>query len=199
MLRHGYAAEVLRDAIILPIRKGNKDPTSSSNYRGIALASSLSKLLELCILLVYPDSFLTSELQFGFKQGYSADLCTGLLKLVASKYVNHGSKVFCALLDASKAFDTVDHRLLFQKLLTRNLSTPIVRFLLKWYSSQLLRIRWNDKLSEPFGVTNGVRQGGILSPISYTLNCFSGWRTWELVAFGEASTWVVSGMLMTLL
>ena len=69
----------------------------------------------------------------------------------------------------SKAFDLVDHGLLFQLLLERNLPCSVTRFLLQWYSSQQLQIRWNGILSSPFPVSNGVRQGGVLSPILFTV------------------------------
>ncbi len=67
-----------RDAIIQPIPKGSKDPSMSANYRGIALASSLSKVLEWSILLTWNHYFCTSELQFGFKSGFSTTLCSGV-------------------------------------------------------------------------------------------------------------------------
>ena len=41
------------DAMVQPIPKGSKDPSQSANYRGIALASSLSKVLEWSILLTW--------------------------------------------------------------------------------------------------------------------------------------------------
>ena len=46
MLRHGYVPSTLRDAILLPIPKGYQDPSDSSNYRWIALASCVSKVLK---------------------------------------------------------------------------------------------------------------------------------------------------------
>ncbi len=46
LLRHGFMPPAFRDTIIQPIPKGSKDPSVSSNYRGIALASSLSKVFE---------------------------------------------------------------------------------------------------------------------------------------------------------
>ena len=68
LLRNGHAAVCLRDSIIQPIPKGSKDPAKSSNYRGIALASCLSKLLELCILLIFPDYFNTSGSQLASRK-----------------------------------------------------------------------------------------------------------------------------------
>ena len=73
------------------------------------------------------------------------------------------------LIDASKAFDLVDHCVLFKKLLERNMPKPLVRLLLRWYKTQHLCVRWMGKSSEYFQVSNGVRQGGVLSPILFTI------------------------------
>ena len=169
MLRHGFMPLSFRDATIQPIPKGSKDPSLSANYRGIALASSLSKVMEWSILLTWELFFTTSDLQFGFKSGFSTTLCTGVLKAVINRYLNNGSKVYACLIDASKAFDLVDHHILFDKLLERGTPKPVVRLLLRWYKSQQLCIRWMGRSSEYFKVTNGVRQGGVLSPILFTI------------------------------
>ena len=103
MLRHGYVPNSLRNCILQPIPKPGKDPSNSDKYRPIALAPTLSKVLELCLLNEYRSAFATSTLQFGFKQGFSTDLCTGLIKNVISRYCKNGSTVHGCFLDASKA------------------------------------------------------------------------------------------------
>ena len=164
LVRHGYMPSVFRDAVILPIPKGgNTDLSQSANYRGIALASCFSKLLEYCSCL------LSSHLQFGFKPGLSTTLCTGVLKATISRYLAGGSCVYGCLVDASKAFDSVDHTLLLEKLLKRGLPICVVRFLLTWYQTQRLRVSWNGVQSGAFPVSRGVRQGGVISPILFAL------------------------------
>ena len=59
LLRHGYMPQNLRDCVLIPIPKKNKDPSSSLIYRPISLASSLSKILEHLILIKYAP-FLSS-------------------------------------------------------------------------------------------------------------------------------------------
>ena len=72
--------------------------------------------------------------------------------------------MFICYLDASKAFDRVNFWKLFDKLLNRRAPDIIVRFMMAWYCSQHFTVRWGNTLSLPFSVSNGVRQGGILSP-----------------------------------
>lgn len=169
ILRHGYMPKLLRDCVVLPIPKPFKDPSKSDNYRPIALASNLSKVFERCILCIYHTHLITTDLQFGFKSGTSTGLCTGVLKNVVSSYLQCGTNVYSCFLDASKAFDRVDHQLLFQSLLERQLPKVVLRFLFNWYQEQSLSVKWNSTLSASFGVSNGVRQGGVLSPILFTV------------------------------
>ena len=169
VVRHGYIPQCLSDCVLIPIPKGSKDPSCSLNYRAVALASTVSKVLEHLIFKKYSSSFCTSSLQFGFKPVYSTTLCTGVVKNVFSRYIHRGSSVLGCCLDASKAFDLVDHGMLFDKLLTRGLPVSIVRFLSSWYYAQQMCVRWNSSVSDSFHVSNGVRQGGVLSPMLFAV------------------------------
>lgn len=169
MLRHGYIPKCLRDCVLQPIPKPGKDPSDSENYRAIALAPILSKVFEWCLLLDNKSAFSTSSLQFGFKQGLSTDLCTGLVKNVIARYTFNETDVYGCFLDASKAFDRVNHSRLFDKLIKRNLPPVVVRALLSWYNNQHVSVRWKSCYSDSFSVANGVRQGGVLSPILFTV------------------------------
>ena len=131
--------------------------------------STLSKVLEQLILCKYSNIFTSNHLQFGFKPGSSTSLCTGMVKNIVSRYIHNGSSVLGCFLDASKAFDSVDHGILFKKLSDRGLPLAVVRFLLSWYSSQECCVRWGSCCSRSFSVSNGVRQGNVLSPLLFAL------------------------------
>ena len=77
---HGFMPQCLRDCVLVPVPKKNKNITCSSSYRPIALASTLSKVLEHLILAKYSTFLCTSYLQFRFKPGLSTTMCTGIIK-----------------------------------------------------------------------------------------------------------------------
>ena len=73
------------------------------------------------------------------------------------------------MLDASKAFDRVNYCKLFATLLKRNISPIVLRLLLFMYTHQSLRVKWGSTLSKQFSVMNGIKQGGVLSPILFAV------------------------------
>ena len=52
----------------------------------------------------------------------------------------------------------------FKKLLKRGVPLFIVKLLAYWYSNQNMCVQWGNSVSTKFQVTNGVKQGGVLSP-----------------------------------
>ena len=73
-------------------------------------------------------------------------------------------------IDASKAFDRVNHEKLFLKLLNRGVPKFLIRILVYWYGQQSMFVKWGNIMSDPFKVGNGVRQG-----ICYPLIRLYGW------------------------
>ncbi len=61
-----------------------------------------------------------------------------------------------------RAFDQVNHYELLLKLSQRGVPDSVIRILAYWYASQSMQIKWGNAVSAPFGVSNGVRQGGLL-------------------------------------
>ena len=84
----------------------------------------------------------------------------------------------CSLDAATKAFNKVNFVRLFKLLLQRNIPSIVLRLTLDLYTRQSVKATWNCKKSFSFDVTNGVRQGGVLSPFLFNvyfdelLHCF---------------------------
>ena len=174
---------------LVPIIKSKSGLISSQdNYRPIAIASVLSKVLEIIILERIELFVYTHENQFGFKKQHGTDTCIYVMKEIINRYQRLGSSVYLCFLDASKAFDRINHDTLFKQLVNRNVPAYIVRLLVFWYSHQQMFVKWGNVTSSVFTVSNGVRQCGVLSPylfnvymdgLSTTLNtcqtgCYSG-------------------------
>ena len=168
--KHNYLPYSLTEVVLSPIVKDKTGKlTEKENYRPIAIASVGSKILERVILNRCSVHLSSGHHQFGFKENLSTDMAVYAMKEITDYYLRNSSPVYVCFLDASKAFDRVNHWKLFAKLLDRGMDTNLVTLLCSWYESQQFRVRWGKALSDGFSVSNGVRQGGILSPFLFNL------------------------------
>ena len=169
-LFHGVIPDYCLASVIIPIVKDkNKDLQDVNNYRPIAVASTISKLFKSFILHQINPFLQTAHNQFGFKEQHSSDMSVFLLKQTINSYVESNTCVFSVFLDATKAFDRVNHYKLFKKLNARHVPTCFVHLLQYWYAHQTMQVKWGNRLSESFLITNGVRQGGVLSPYLFAI------------------------------
>ena len=156
--------------VLVPIVK-NKSASvcSKSNYRPIALASIVSKVFEKLIYGRIAYNLTTCSSQFGFTTKGSTDMCIYIYAFQEAvlKYCSLNSNVYSCFLDASKAFDCVNHYVLFEKLIKWSVALYIVRILVFWYTTKKMHVHWKYIMSDTFSVTTGVRQGGILSCIFF--------------------------------
>ena len=170
LLMHGILPDSLLTVTLVPVIKDKAGKVGSmANYRPIAIASILSKVFERILLDRLSPLISTSDNQFGFKSKHSTDLCIYALKESVESYRSRGSTMLIGFIDASSAFDKVNHHKLFVKLKQRGVPGSIIRILVYWYAKQSMRVKWGNCLSSPFSVCNGVRQGGILSPSLFNL------------------------------
>ena len=169
MLVHGYMPDDMLASVLVPIPKDPRASlTNSGNYRAIALYSSMGKIVDMLISDRYSNQLMTSNAQFAFKKCHSTSMCTALVKEVVSYYNGRNTNVYACLLDATKAFDCVRYDKLFELLLKKDIPGTVIRLLLDSYTRQYAYMRWNNCMSTPIKMENGVKQGGVLSP---TLFC----------------------------
>ena len=170
MLRHGCNPGYMLEAIISSIPKNAKEFIQcSENYRGIALCSALSKVFDHMIIQRVSDKLMSSDMQFSFKAQHSTVMCTCAVKEIAAQYNEKGSNAYVCMLNASKAFDKVNFVKLFSLLIDRNIPGVFLRIIMDLYTRQNLRASWNGVISTNFVVSNGARQGGVLSPILFNV------------------------------
>ena len=82
------------------------------NYRPIALAIALGKIIEIILCCRLEHVLVTWSNQFGFKRKLGTDHCIYTLKEMISFYSCLNSSVYTCFLDASKAFDRINHNIL---------------------------------------------------------------------------------------
>jgi len=131
------------------------------------LVLSLETIFDNEILSQFHENLCTSDLQCGFKQNSSTNMCTMILKETVAYCLNKGRPVFCTFLDASKAFDRVNYCKFSRLLIKRDLPTCIIRVLINMYTGHLIRISWAGVMSDYFNAMNGVKQGGVISLILF--------------------------------
>ena len=169
-LVHGHVTHYLLLATLVPLVKdklGNLN--SSKNYRTIAISSLVLKLFDWITLILFGHKLGIDDLQFAYQPGVSANMCTWTVIETASYFLRNGGNVFCCVMDMTKAFDLVKHSILFRKFLKAGLPVIFIRLLIFIYINQYANIKWNNCFSTMFSMTNGVRQGAILSGFAY---CF---------------------------
>ena len=167
---HGFLPDSMLSVVLVPVIKDKcRKINDSDNYRPIALASVISKVVEKILLNRMSDLLTTTSNQFGFKSKLGTDTCIYALKEIVENHRSLNGCMFMGFLDASKAFDRLKHSLLFEKLIDRNIPGYIIRIMMYWYASQTMYVRWSGILSLGFHVANGVRQGGILSPYLFNV------------------------------
>ena len=170
MLRHSYVPKQFKLGTIVPIIKDHQGNHGDvSNYRGITISPIVSKIFEHALKIIFGNFLSSSPWQFGFKRKSSTLHAVYCLKETVDYYVNNNSRVFCAFLDASKAFDRLIHSGLFLKLINRNVPKIFLDIIMQWYGDLYCRVKWADSFSQWYQVTAGVRQGGVLSPNFYCL------------------------------
>ena len=111
----------------------------------------------------------SNDLQIGFKKHLGCGPALNTLQEVVKYFTSRGSTLYIASIDASKAFDRVDHNVLIAKLNSRKLPACFINVISCWYDKLYSSVRWNSMFSDEFKVNTGVRQGGILSPILFNV------------------------------
>jgi len=133
------------------------------------LSPIISKVFENCVIFLYGNYLKSNSRQFGFKENLGCTDAIYCVRSVIDYFVENDTTVNICCLDISKAFDRLSHRCLLYKLLRVNVPLCVVNVLSDWYSKLYSCVRWGGTVSEEFSIKCGVRQGGVLSPLLFSI------------------------------
>lgn len=168
----GIVPNNLKIANIIPIFKKGLQ-TSLNNYRPISLLSIFNKLLE---KLMYKRllAFLEKEKiihnnQFGFRAKHSTD--HAILSIIDKvQHAIDNRDISCGIfLDFSKAFDTVNHQILIQKLEYYGIRGMTKEWFISYLDNRYQFVSLGDVTSDIQSITCGVPQGSVLGPLLFIL------------------------------
>ena len=143
------------------------------NYRPISNLPVLSKVFEK-LTLKRLTSFITrhkllDENQFGFQKGKNITQAAIKLTSFVNQAYNSKSYSVCFFLDLKKAFDTIDHDILLQKLDHIGFRGKINRYLASYFQHRKQYTQVGKHRSSGSTITKGVPQGSILGPVLFCL------------------------------
>ena len=179
-LETGVFPERMKTAKVVPLYK-SKSKYLTTNYRPISLLITISKILEK-VMYSRVYSFLTStdqlySSQYGFRKNHACEHAVGELIAKITKGIEQGKLTAAVFLDLSKAFDSLEHDAIIQKLEKYGIRSSC----LNWFKSYLL----DHKLSISCKTTNtgeyntsseheidyGTTQGSCLGHLIFLIFC----------------------------
>ena len=159
MLNTGIFPSQLKISKVIPLHKAN-DETLLSNYRPIALLPSVSKIFENVMLDQISNYFIDNNLlsmqQYGFRAKHSTEFAALNLVDHLTYKLDSGQIPSNVYIDLSKAFDTLIHDILLNKLNFYGVRGVANRLIYSYLSERQQVVQFNDCISEMNSIKTGV-------------------------------------------
>lgn len=174
ILVSGKYPDAWRLAVLVPLLKGiDLNSLLPTNYRGIALMSSMSKLfaniLENRLTCFQSTTGMISAEQFGFTKGRRTLDPIFILDTLIDRAKADNTELYVTFIDFQKAYDFVFLDGLFYKMLRAKMIGPIYKVIHSMYESVCSVVRQGVSFSDVINQQVGLRQGCILSPCLFSL------------------------------
>ena len=164
--------DALKKAEIVPIYKSG-DKHNATNYRPISLISNIGKVFEKIIYnriyeFIKKHNIITDQ-QFGFMKKIGTKDALNYITNILYNNLDHSKPTLITFLDLAKAFDTVDHEILLDKLYCIGIRGQALDLLSSYLNDRYQRVKINDNESSYMKINTGVPQGTILGPLLFII------------------------------
>ena len=171
-LNEGVFPDCLKIAKIVPIhKKGAKD--NPTNYRPISLLPVFGKLFEKIIskrIIKFLDkNKLLVHNQYGFRKHYSTELAVTEVHNKLLKNLENKKHTCAVFLDLAKAFDSVDHTILIQKVEKYGIRGNALELIKSYLTDRLHFVKSGNVTSSMRTLGIGVPQGSVLGPLLFLI------------------------------
>ena len=169
----GVYPNQMKEAEIIPIfKKGKKE--RATNYRPISILSKFDKIFEKIIynrLIFYIEKFqLLSDHQFGFRKNFSTEYAVSKIYENIIDNMDKSLYTCCLFLDLSKAFDTVNHKILKWKLEHYfGIRGKPLELISSFLTNRKQYTKFDNYISGKLEVNCGIPQGSCLGPLLFIL------------------------------
>jgi len=105
------------------------------------------------------------KFQFGFRENHGTNIALSILVDKISQNLQDGKYVLGVFLDFRKAFDTVNHEILLNKLNKYGLRGNVLKWFISYLTNRKQYVSFDSHVSSKLTIECGVPQGSILRPI----------------------------------
>jgi len=169
----GHIPKAWKIALISPVLKYGKPERLTASYRPISLLPCLSKVMERMVTkrlywFIERENKLSPS-QSGFrKHCNTGDQISRLEKVVRETYIKKQVTIV-TFIDLKGAYDTVDHKLLIQKLQRVGVSGRMLKYCSDFLRDRKLKVLYNGYITESREVQKGIPQGASISPLLFNI------------------------------